>query len=133
VLGEALRTTKAWGAFMTDLDVATVESDASKVAVGASHVQRLLERLAEITGTKAHTSRTYVLLGSQVQKAFAGYVAHTGVPLHTVGVLHYSGLALIHAKAAYSRVTGESSEGLSQGEAYVRYVRAVLNSGAPRS
>jgi hypothetical protein len=133
VLGEALRTTPAWGALMTDLDASTVDSDAASVTVGRLHVERLLERLADATREDDATSRTYVLFGSQVRDAFARYTKETGVELRTVGLLHYSGLALIHAKSHYARVTGNSAEGLSQADAYIGYVRATLNAALGES
>jgi len=127
VLGEALRTTPAWGAFMTDLDANTVDSDASAVLVGKRHVERLIERVENVMGDHDGASRTYVLFGAQVRDAFARYTKESGVQLRTVSLLHYSGLALVRAKDAYTRVTERSSKGLSQSDAYVGYVRATLS------
>ena len=126
VLGEALRTTPAWGAFMADLDANTVDSDARSVVVGKHDVERLIERVENVMDDHDGASRTYVLFGAPVRDAFAGYIRESGIQVRTVSLLHYSGRALVQAKDAYTRVTGRSSEGLSQGDAYVRYARATL-------
>lgn len=117
VLGEALRGTPAWGAFMRDVSEQE-ESDSALVQAGAADLKKVLDDLAFLI---PDADPVLVPLGSKATKAVEEF-NRSSVPKRYVSLPHYSGQNGDAVKVEHERRFGPS--GLPHAEKYKQIVHA---------
>ena len=104
VLGEALRGTPAWGAYMTDLLPAVIET---RSALVNPEQGALTELIAEVTAA-GNADPVFLAFGTKVRAILADAPSIIGRPVRMIPLTHYSGAARGAVTKEYERRFGPS-------------------------
>ncbi|MGP5254542.1 hypothetical protein [Glutamicibacter ardleyensis] len=124
LLGEALRGTPVWGAYMTDLVKDIFDPDATKAIPKSSDFDALLE---EVRGLGA-TNPTFLVLGKQAHQLIQQLAAERKYPGKVILLPHYSGANNGNISRYYNEIFGpDSARSVSNIERYKTVVKSILD------
>lgn len=123
VLGEALRGTPAWGAYMTDPLPAVIET---RSALVNPEQGALTELIAEVTAA-GNADPVFLAFGTKVRAILADAPSIIGRPVRMIPLTHYSGAARGAVTKEYERRFGPST--LPVSAKYAELVRVQIDEG----